>query len=194
MTTPQPLHRVLVVSSGKQAFDYIADLLPKGEYDPITYVSSAGEAKRLLLTTDYDLLIVNTPLPDEFGTELALDYAEGTLGVLLLCKSDLYEQVAYRVENCGVLTLPRPVTKQTFYTAIKLLVAMNARLCKLEKQNRSLKEKMADIRVVNRAKWLLIEHLTMTEQDAHYYIEKQAMDTRLSRREVAEGIIRTYDK
>lgn len=194
MTTPKPLHRVLVVSGGKQAFDYIADLLPKNEYDPVTYVSSAGEAKRLLPITDYDILVVNTPLPDEFGTEFALDCAEGTLGVLLLCKNDLYEQVAYRVEDSGVLTLPRPVTKQTFYTAIKLLVAMNARLGKLEKQNRSLKEKMADIRVVNRAKWLLIEHHSMTEQDAHYYIEKQAMDTRLSRREVAQGIIRTYDK
>ena len=53
---------------------------------------------------------------------------------------------------------------------------------------------MADIRTVNRAKWLLIENLGMTEKDAHYYIEKQAMDTRMSRREVAVGIIRTYDK
>ena len=43
-------------------------------------------------------------------------------------------------------------------------------------------------------KWLLIENLKMSESDAHYYIEKQAMDTRLSRREVAQGIIRTYDK
>ncbi len=64
----------------------------------------------------------------------------------------------------------------------------------MEKQNRTLREKMEDIRAVNRAKWLLIEHLSMTEQDAHYYIEKQAMDTRLSRREVAEHIIRTYDQ
>ena len=64
----------------------------------------------------------------------------------------------------------------------------------MEKKNKTLQEKMADIRVVNRAKWLLIEHLNMTERDSHYYIEKQAMDTRLSRREVAEHIIRTYDK
>ena len=90
--------------------------------------------------------------------------------------------------------MPRPVNRQTFYIAIKLLVATHARLAKMEKQNRTLKEKMEDIRVVNRAKWLLIEHLSMTEQDAHYYIEKQAMDTRLSRREVAEHIIRTYDQ
>ena len=53
---------------------------------------------------------------------------------------------------------------------------------------------MTDIRRVDRAKWLLIQHHNMTEQDAHYYIEKQAMDTRLSRREIADSIIRTYDK
>lgn len=194
MTTPKPLCRVLVVSSGRQAYDYIAELLPPGEFAPITHVTSAGEAKRLLLGADYNILIINTPLPDEFGTEFALDCAEGTRGVLVLCKNELYEQVAYRLEDSGVLTLPRPVNRQIFYSAVKLLVATIARLSKMEKQNRTLREKMEDIRAVNRAKWLLIEHLSMTEQDAHYYIEKQAMDTRLSRREVAEHIIRTYDQ
>ena len=53
---------------------------------------------------------------------------------------------------------------------------------------------MTDIRTINRAKWLLIEQLRMTESEAHYYIERQAMDTRLSRREVAENIIRSYDQ
>ena len=53
-------------------------------------------------------------------------------------------------------------------------------------------EKIDEIRLVNRAKWLLIECLSMTEADAHRYIEKQAMDLRLSKREVAENIIKTY--
>ena len=63
----------------------------------------------------------------------------------------------------------------------------------MEKKNQALQEKMQDIRTVNRAKWLLIERHRMTEEDAHYFIEKQAMDMRLSRREVAENIIRSYD-
>ncbi|MDD7579368.1 MAG: ANTAR domain-containing protein, partial [Treponema sp.] len=97
-------------------------------------------------------------------------------------------------EDSGVLTIARPNSRQAFYGALKLLTAVSAKLAKMEKKNRSLIEKMTDIRTVNRAKWLLIENLNMTENDAHHYIEKQAMDTRLSRREVAEGIIRTYDK
>ena len=51
---------------------------------------------------------------------------------------------------------------------------------------------MEEIRQVNRAKWLLIEQLKMTETDAHRYIEKQAMDRCVSRREIAMGIIKTY--
>ena len=45
---------------------------------------------------------------------------------------------------------------------------------------------------MNRAKWSLIECLKMTEEQAHRYIEKQAMDERLSKRAVAEAIIKTY--
>ena len=53
-------------------------------------------------------------------------------------------------------------------------------------------EKMEEIRLVNRAKWLLISELKMDEPQAHRYIEKQAMDRCIQRREVAEEIIQTY--
>ena len=51
---------------------------------------------------------------------------------------------------------------------------------------------MEDVRTVNHAKWLLMENDHMSEQDAHRYIEKQSMDMRLTRREVAESIIRSF--
>ena len=53
-------------------------------------------------------------------------------------------------------------------------------------------EKMKEIRLVNRAKWVLIDELKMSEADAHRYIEKQAMDRCVSRRKIAEEIISTY--
>ena len=53
-------------------------------------------------------------------------------------------------------------------------------------------EKMQEIRIVNRAKWILITELKMTETDAHRYIEKQAMDRCVSKKEIAEEIIKTY--
>lgn len=193
MATGKRKYRVLVAGSGDKIHDYIAEMLPKSSFDPILRAGDAGEVRRMLLDTAVDIVIINTPLTDEFGVELALDLAESPMGVMLLVKNELYDQVCYKVEDSGVLTVGKPMTRQGFYSAVKLLSAVSARLSKMEKQNRTLQEKMADIRVVNRAKWLLIEHHHMTEENAHYFIEKQAMDTRMSRREVAENIIRTYD-
>lgn len=193
MATEKRKYRVLVADSGDKIYDYISQSLPRSDYDPILRAGDAGEARRMLLNAPVDIVIINTPLKDDFGTELALDLADGSAGVLLLVKNELYDQICYKVEDRGVLTLGKPTSRQGFYSAVKLLTAMTARLSKLEKANHTLQEKMADIRVVNRAKWLLIEHHHMKEQDAHYFIEKQAMDTRLSRREVAENIIRSYD-
>ncbi len=193
MATEKRKYRVLVVGGGDKLFDYICENLPRSDYDPILRTEDAGEARRMLLNSPVELVIINAPLPDEFGVELALDLADGAIGILLLVKNEVYDQVCYKVEDSGVLTLGKPTTRQGFYSAVKLLTAMTARLSKLEKANQSLQEKMADIRVVNRAKWLLIEHHHMKEQDAHYFIEKQAMDMRLSRRQVAENIIRSYD-
>ena len=49
-----------------------------------------------------------------------------------------------------------------------------------------------ELKLINRAKWLLITCLNMTEEEAHRYIGKRAMQQMCSRREIAESIIRTY--
>ena len=66
------------------------------------------------------------------------------------------------------------------------------RLRKSEKKALSIEEKMEEIRIVNRAKWILIRELKLDEPEAHRYIEKQAMDRCISKRIIAEEIIKTY--
>lgn len=187
-------YRVLVAGANEKLGESIAALLPKNEYEPPVFASTVGEIRRLALDSTMDLVVLNTPLKDEFGTRLALDLADYNIGVLLMVQSDVYDQVCYKVEDYGVLTLAKPISRQSFYTAIKLLTAVRAKILRMEKKNQALQEKMMDIRTINRAKWLLITNLQMTEDEAHYHIEKKAMNSRLSRREVAEEIIRTYDQ
>ncbi|MBQ8898803.1 MAG: ANTAR domain-containing protein [Clostridia bacterium] len=66
------------------------------------------------------------------------------------------------------------------------------RLRKTVEKTLSIEEKMEEIRIVNRAKWILIRELKLDEPEAHRYIEKQAMDRCISKRIVAEEIIKTY--
>ena len=79
-----------------------------------------------------------------------------------------------------------------FSTALDWMDSARERLRKFEKKTLSFEEKMQEIRLVNRAKWLLISELKMEEPQAHRYIEKQAMDRCITRKEVAEEIINTY--
>lgn len=193
MASAKNKYRILIAGANDKLCDFIAELLPKNDYEPILRADSAGTVRRRMLELAVDIVIINAPLQDEYGTQLALDLADQNVSVLMLVPAEVYDQICYKVEDEGVLTLSKPMSKQSFYTAVKLLTAIRGKLLKMDKKNKVLQEKMQDIRTVNRAKWLLIEHHRMTENEAHYYIEKQAMDTRLSRREVAENIIRSYD-
>ena len=186
-------YSVLLVSSSPKFNESMLALLPESRFYPVTAVSDVSGARRRLLESKYDIVIINAPLPDDFGIMLALDMSETNMGILLMVKNDVFSQVAYKVEDNGVFTLSKPLSAHYFYSALKLVSAYNKKLRKIEEKTKSLKEKMADIRVVNRAKWLLMEKLNLSEKDAHYYIEKQAMDLRIPRREVAGNIIRTYE-
>lgn len=186
-------YAVLIVSAGGKFIDATRALLPPSDYWPVDTAHSAGEARRKLLEASFDLVLILAPLRDEFGSRLAADICRSSgAGVLLLVKKELYDDVYARVVEQGVMVLPVPATTQTVTQTLRILCAARERLCRIEEKQASVEEKIEEIRVVNRAKWLLIERLQMTEEEAHRYIEKQAMNQRISRRAAAENILRAY--
>ena len=183
-------YSVLVISGKKQNTALLSAMLDSSVYRPVDYALSAGEAKRKLLRNTFDIVITDPPLPDEFGTELALDITSETrAGVLLMVRSDLFATTCRKVEDAGVLTLAKPVSKNDFYTALKLITATSARLLNEEKKTRRLQDKLEETKLVSRAKIILMEKMKISEPEAHRYIEKEAMDSRRTRKEVAEKII-----
>ena len=186
-------YSVLVVSSAQKFNDALTQMLPNSDYYPVCFVSNVAAARREILSRVFDIVIINAPLPDDFGTRFAIDASSkpGTV-VLLLVRSEMYEEVNAKVTPQGVFTLAKPTPAQTLQQGLKWLASARERLRKMEKKATTIEEKMEEIRLVNRAKWLLIEQLKMTEADAHHHIEKQAMDRCVSRKEIALGIISTY--
>lgn len=157
---------------------------------PLRFALSGSEARRALVDGSFDLVLVNTPLPDEFGHELAQTAAQDTLaGVILLTKAEIADSVAEKVEDDGVFVLAKPVSRALFTQAIRMTHAAHQRLTGLQSENRRLQRRIEDIRTVDRAKCLLIECCAMSEPEAHAYIEQQAMQRRRTKREIAESII-----
>ena len=186
-------YKVLVVSSNNRFNDALKTLLSPERFSPVKFEDSASSARRLLLSSDFDIVVINTPLQDEFGIDLAIDIAsDSNSGVLLLIKSEIVEEISYNTEDYGILTVAKPMTKQAVIQALQLLCATRKRVMKMEEKVHSFEEKLNDIKVVNRAKMLLMENLKMTENEAHKFIERTAMDSRSTKRDVANKIINEY--
>ena len=93
----------------------------------------------------------------------------------------------------GVLLLSKPFSNTLFLQAIHLAAASNHRLQLLRQENARMQEKIAQVRLVSHAKCCLVEREQMSEDAAHRYIEKRAMDTRRSRAEIAQEILDSYE-
>ena len=184
---------IVALSGGADSVALLLLLTELGYALPII-VPSAAEARRRMLESDFELIVVNSPLPDEFGHELCADAVEKTdAGVLLLAKAAAAEQLLGTMSDAGVLLLSKPFSNTLFLQAIHIAAASNHRLLRLRQENAKMQEKIAQVRLVSRAKCCLIELGHMTEAEAHRYIEKKAMDTRRDRAEVAQEILDSYD-
>lgn len=193
MVFQERTYSVLIVTASERFTDSIMPLLPMTDYWPVQTASSVAEARRWLADTEFDIVLINTPLPDDFGMHLAIDICTGSgAGVLLLVKNDHYNEIYSKVVRYGVITLSKPTNRQMVAQNLRILCATRERIRQMQAKQATVEEKIKEIRLVNRAKWLLIECLNMTEAEAHRHIEKQAMDLRISRREAAENIIKTY--
>ncbi len=194
MIPSRMLRNVLVVAGTSKSVDFITEALDPNEFYPVTYARNGSEARRLLINADFDLAIINSPLSDEEGDDLALFITEKlNCGVLMLVRSEIYDDVCHKVEDFGVLAIGKPVSRQSFHQALRLIVAASRRMELYEEENIRLHSKIEELRIVARAKCVLIEYLKMSESQAHRYIEKQAMDMRATKKEIAEEILKTYE-
>jgi response regulator NasT len=189
------MDNVLIVSNTNSTMGIISDLLQSESFSRIVTTQNGSEARRYISELDFDLIIIDTPLPDEHGDDLSLTAADKTTaGIILIVQADNLSEVNSRVEDSGVFTLPKPISPEFFYQSVKLLEASRRRVMHLEDENQKLQKKIEEIRIVDRAKLILVQVLNMTEPQAHRYIEKQAMDMRQPRTTVAENILKTYER
>lgn len=182
---------MLIVTATQKSCAALAQFLSAAERpQQVLAAYSSAEARRLLLDSDFDLIVINTPLPDEFGHDLACNAAaQTTAGVLMLVKAEIADEISEKVEAEGVMVVPKPLNRALVFQAVRLLQAARRKLLGLQSENRKLQRKIEDIRLIDRAKCILIECRGMTEPEAHAYIEHEAMNRRIAKREIAIEIL-----
>lgn len=193
MSLKERVYSILLVSATDTFASAFSELLPSTKCSSIRTAASISSAKRKIANQSFDFIIINIPLPDDFGTRFAIDVCTARQSVvLLLVKNDIHDSIHDEVAEYGVFTLPKPTSKPTLLQALNWMESARERIRLFQKKSISIEEKMAEIRQVNKAKWILISELKMSESDAHHYIEKQAMDRCTTKKYIAEEIIKTY--
>ena len=183
-------HSILIVSGSEQFAAAVQGCLPERKYISVERRSDAASARRFLLERYYDIVVINAPLPDESGLELALDTAEGgQASILFAVPAVAYEDVRSRLNDRGILAVPKPVSREDMSRGIRFLMAVQVKIRRLEQKLAAAQEKLEEMRIVNKAKFMLVETGQMGEDEAHRLIGKMAMDHGISRRRAAERLL-----
>ena len=182
-------HSVLLVSRDSKIVSQISAFLVPPLFD-LTTTSDFNEARRLATERTFNIIIADSG--DGYDTDFAINISDSYSTILLLVPNEHFDEISYRVEGYGILTITKPFEPFYLYNMMKIAIAVQYKVQVLSSQTTKLKVKMEEIKQVNRAKMLLMQNMSMTEQEAHRFIEKDAMDRGMKRTAVAAEIIKRY--
>lgn len=182
-------HSVLVVSRDSKIISQISAFLVPPLFE-LTTTSDFNEARRRATERSFNIIIADSG--DGYDTDFAINFADSYSTILLLVPNEHFDEISYRVEGYGILTITKPFEPFYLYNMMKIAIAVQYKVQVLSSQTTKLKVKMEEIKQVNRAKMLLMQNMNMSEQEAHRYIEKEAMDRGMKKTAISEEIIKTY--
>lgn len=184
---------LLLVTGSQDTAAQFARLLPADRFAPEYNVCSIREAGYVLAENTYDVVVIDDFIATNDGRDAALLASEtGASQLLLLAAPEHFDDTAAFAQEHGYMALSSPVDPTLFRQSLGMMAAASTRIRELQEKADNLQTKMDELRIIDRAKLLLIQHFRMSEAEAHRFIEKNAMDRCLSRRTIAENIIRTY--
>lgn len=184
------LEKILFVSGNDAGSQKLSDLLAGAGYAVPKLAYSASEARLIALKGDFDLIIINMPLADETGKELAFDLADYTNSAIITLLANGREEIIGAFgRRKGIFIITKPINRKLFLDSVLFVMSSRQKLKKLIQKNLELTKSLEDQKSVAKAKCLLIANGKLTEPEAHRFIEKQAMDLQLTKRQVAERVI-----
>ncbi|MGL4605978.1 MAG: ANTAR domain-containing response regulator [Eubacteriaceae bacterium] len=187
--------RALLISKRSDSNQRFIETLRSLGIQFLDTVASGSEARRRIQEIQYDLVLIDAPLKDEQGIELALDLVEQEdFGILLLVKREVLEEVEEKVLNSNIFLLEKPIDKESFRQSFRFVLQMQKKFRKLQLENKKLQQKIEDNQMMFRGKLCLMERVNMNESDAHRYIQKKAMDMGLTPGQIGKRILKNYEK
>ncbi len=174
----------------------ILSLIGDKLFSSIDTIDGLAKARPLLAEQAADywaLIIINSHDANQAIYQLGEHLITQTYAsIIIICPKADWPKAAAKLIKQGIMLVAKPLSKSVFIQSLHIALANHQRILGLLAEKQNLQRRIVDIKSVEKAKYVLMAYLHMTEPAAHAFIERQAMNMRISKREVAEGIIRTY--
>ena len=186
-----PARRVVIAEDEALIRLDLAEMLAEGGYDVVGQAEDGEKAVALTEQLLPDLVIMDIKMPRLDGLAAAERIAQQRIAPVVMLTAFSQRDLVERARDAGAMAyLVKPFTKSDLVPAIEMAVSRFAELRQLEAEVHDLGEQLATRKALDRAKGLLQQQLGLTEPESFRWIQKTAMDLRLSMREVAEGVVR----
>jgi len=165
-------------------------MLGEEGYDVVAQAADGEQAVALAVEHQPDLVIMDVKMPKLDGIAAASQIAAARIAPVVMLTAFSQRELVDRAREAGAMAyLVKPFSKSDLVPAIEMARSRFAEIAQLESEVADLTEQLATRKAVERAKSVLQEALGISEPDAFRWIQKTAMDLRLSMRQVAEGVI-----
>ncbi len=188
------MEKILIVSgSGKSKESLLQIVKESGHYE-VLGLESGIECREVIKKDNFDLVIINMPIKDDYGDTLAKFLSKNTnSSIILIVKNSTSKESIDHMEERGIYIKEKPLNKSMLIQSINAYIIHRRRFKFILNENEKLKQRINEIKLIERAKLTLNQYLKMNEEESHKYIEKQAMDLRITKVEVAKNILKTYE-
>lgn len=168
----------------------LAEMLVEEGYDVVGQAGDGARAVELAEELRPDLVILDVQMPVLDGITAAERIAAARIAPVVMLTAFSQRDLVERARGAGAMAyLVKPFGKHDLVPAIEMAVSRYAELTTLEREVTDLTDRLETRKVVDRAKGILQEQLKLAEPDAFRWIQRTAMDLRLSMRQVAEGVV-----
>lgn len=185
--------RLLIASGSEEARSAVANTAAAAGFVSISVTGGAGLREKCG-RGEADIAVIILPLENEFGLETALHISRmEKCGLLILAPGKVYEEVCAKGEGISAPILPRSAPGAIVANILKFLDRQRQKMQALYDENAALRESVNEMKLVSRAKCVLIEYLRISEQDAHRQLQKRAMDKRITLTDAAADVLKIYE-
>ncbi|HEX5090284.1 MAG TPA: response regulator [Nocardioides sp.] len=168
----------------------LAEMLAEEGYDVVGQAGDGATAVDLAGQLRPDLVILDVKMPVLDGIAAAEQIAGQRIAPVVILTAFSQRDLVERARDAGAMAyLVKPFTKEQLVPAIELATSRFSELSTLEAEVADLTERLETRKAVERAKSLLMQQLSLSEPEAFRWIQKTAMDLRLSMRQVADGVV-----